>query len=156
PAAISPDGTRIVFSAQSADGRNQLWVRALDALAARALAGTEGATYPFWSPDGRRVGFFADGKLKRIDLSGGLPFTVCDLPVAQLGTGRGGTWSAEGIIVFAGGINPLFKVSAAGGAPSPVTSLDPGNGITTHRWPWFLPDGRHFLYLAGSNQSLAL
>src|SRR5262249_8982009 len=138
---------------------NQLWVRTLDTLTARALPGTDGATYPFWSPDGLRVGFFADSKVKRIDLAGGLPFIVCEVPGGPGSgglLGRGGAWNEDGIVIFAGSGGPIFSVSAAGGASTAVTSLDPSKGITTHRWPSFLPDRRHFLYLAGSNQSLAL
>jgi eukaryotic-like serine/threonine-protein kinase len=140
PAVISPDGKRLVFGAASADGKSQLWVRALDTLAAQPLANTDGATFPFWSADSRSIGFFADGKLKKIDASGGAAFTLCAAP-----SGRGGAWSQDGVIVFAPDNNtPLHQVSETGGASSPVTSLDQTN---SHRWPWFLPDGRHFLFL---------
>ena len=141
--AFSPDGTRLVFSVQSVEGKSGLWIRPLNSITAQELAGTENGTLPFWSPDGQWVGFFADGKLKKTPASGGTAQVICDAPV-----GRGGTWNARGVIVFAptfGG--PLFRVSANGGVPTPVTQLDPSTGETTHRWPDFLPDGVHFLYL---------
>ncbi|HWN98600.1 MAG TPA: protein kinase [Blastocatellia bacterium] len=140
---VSPDGTRLAFVAPTAEGRNLLWVRSLDGLSAQALVGTEAATYPFWSPDSRFLGFFAQGKLKRIDAAGGPPSTLCDAP-----QGRGGAWSRNGVIVFSP--NPssaLHRVSALGGASSPVTTLDDTRGEGSHRLPTFLPDGDHFLYL---------
>jgi eukaryotic-like serine/threonine-protein kinase len=149
PVAISPDGRRLAFGASTADGKNQLWVRSLDTLLAQPLADTEGAAHPFWSPDSRFLGFFADGKLERIDASGGPAFTLCAAP-----NGAGGTWSRNGIIVFApGNREPLSQVSAAGGVPTPVTTLDRSRAETTHRWPWFLPDERHFLFVAGNTAS---
>ena len=117
-----------------------LWVRSLDTLAARSLEGTDGATSPFWSPDNRFLGFFADGRLKKIDVSGGPPVTLCDAPVPS-----GGTWSQDGTILFAPTQNSaLQKVSAAGGTPVAVTALAPGE--VGHWRPFFLPDGRHFVY----------
>jgi Tol biopolymer transport system component/predicted Ser/Thr protein kinase len=140
PVAISPDGQRVAFVAASADGKTLLWVRSLDALTAQDLAGTESATSPFWSPDSRSVGFFAGGKLRRIDVSGGPPITLCDAP-----DNRGGTWSRDGVIVFAPtNISALQKVSASGGVPTAATVL--GQGELGHIRPGFLPDGRHFLY----------
>ena len=148
--ALSPDGRRLAFVASS-EGRDLLWVRSLDSLSAQALPGTEGATGaspPFWSPDGRFIGFFAGGKLKKIDASGAPPQTLCD---AGRG-GRGGTWNRDGVIVFAvGGPGPLYRVSAAGGEPIPLTTLDQSR-FETHRWPSFLPDGRHFLHFVRSSQ----
>lgn len=145
PVTISPDGRRLVFSARSENGKTQLWVRLLSSLASAPLAGTEGGTLPFWSADGEHIGFFADGRLKKIDASGGPPLTLCDAP-----NGRGGTWNREGVIVFApNSSGPLHRVSAAGGISSPVTALDSKKGETLHRWPSFLPDGRHFVYFAG-------
>src|SRR5215469_2000602 len=141
--ALSPDGTRLVFSARSVEGKSGLWMRSLNALTAQELAGTENGILPFWSPDGQSAGFFANGKLKKTLASGGSVQEICDAPL-----GRGGTWNAQDVIVFAptmGG--PLFRVSANGGVPTPVTQLDPSTGETTHRWPDFLPDGVHFLYL---------
>jgi eukaryotic-like serine/threonine-protein kinase len=139
PVAISPDGRRMTFSARTADGKTQLWLRSLDALTAQPLQGTEDAIHPFWSPDSRFIGFFAGGKLKKVDTAGGPPVTLCDAP-----TGRGGTWNADGVIVFnpAGVGSGLDRVSAAGGAPVSL-NLD-----VDGRWPGFLPDGRHFLYSA--------
>jgi Tol biopolymer transport system component/predicted Ser/Thr protein kinase len=140
PVKISPDGQQIAFVAMSAEGKTLLWVRSLDTLAAQALAGTEGASAPFWSPDGRSLGFFAGRKLKKIDVSGGPPITLCDAP-----DNRGGTWNRDGLIVFAPtNTSVLEKVSASGGEPTPATVL--GQGEFGHIRPSFLPDGRHFLY----------
>jgi len=143
PLAVSPDGRRIAFAAASADGKSLLWVRSLDTLSAQALAGTEGAVRPFWSPDSRFLGFFADGKLKKIEVSGGPPITLCDAS-----GGGGGAWSRDGVIVFSPAPFSAFeKVSASGGTPATATKLSPGDVI--HVRPAFLPDGRHFLYRAG-------
>jgi Tol biopolymer transport system component len=148
--ALSPDGLRLAYVALNADGKAVLWVRPLDSLQAQPLAGTDDASYPFWSPDSRNIGFFAGGKLKKIEASGGPPLTLCDAPLP-----RGGTWSQSEVILFAPNLNaPLFLVSASGGTATPVTSPDPAKGEVTHRWPQFLPDGRHFLYLAGSPYGL--
>jgi eukaryotic-like serine/threonine-protein kinase len=142
PLAVSPDGSRIVIVATGADGKTQLWVRSLDTLTAQVLAGTEGAFQPFWSPDSRYLGFFADGKLKKIEVSGGPPVTLCVAPDP-----RSGTWNQGGVIVFAPTTNSaLQKVSAAGGVPTAATVL--GQGETAHVRPFFLPDGRHFVYRA--------
>jgi serine/threonine protein kinase len=131
--ALSPDGKRIVFGARTSDGKNPLWVRSLDGLTAQPLAGTDGATFPFWSPDSRYVAFFADGKLKKIDAAGGPAIALANAPRA-----RGGSWSQEGVIVFDPSAG-LERVSSAGGAATPLP-MAPG------RLPWFLPDARHFLY----------
>ena len=142
PLAISPDGSRIAIVATGADGKSQLWIRSLDMLTAQSLAGTEGAFQPFWSPDSRFLGFFAGGKLKKIEVSGGPPITLCDAPDP-----RSGTWNRDGVILFGPSANSgLQKVSAAGGAPAAATTL--GQGETSHVRPFFLPDGRHFLYRA--------
>jgi eukaryotic-like serine/threonine-protein kinase len=144
--ALSPDGLRVAYVASTPEGKPLLWVRSLDSLQAQPLGGSENAAFPFWSPDSRFIGFFADGKLKKIEASGGPPLALCDAPVP-----RGGTWSRDGVIVFAPTINaPLHKVSASGGEATPITTLDSSKNETTHRWPYFLPDGRHFLYLAGT------
>jgi Tol biopolymer transport system component len=144
--ALSPDGRRLAFVASTRDGLPALWVRPIDSLRAEPLSGTNGATYPFWSPDGRSVAFFAGGKIKKIEISGGTAFTVCDAT-----DGRGGSWGRHGDILFTPSVNSgLYRVSASGGAATPVTALDPARFENSHRWPWFLPDGRHFLYLAGS------
>ena len=137
--ALSPDGRQIVFVA-SGDGASRLWLRSLATTTAQPLAGTEGATFPFWSPDGRSVGFFAGGALKRLDLGGGAPQTL-----APAISGRGGTWNADGVIVFApSATSPLMRVSATGGAAVAVTTLGPQQ--SGHRAPHFLPDGRRFLF----------
>ena len=142
--AISPDGRRLAFTAADASGKTQLWGRGLNALSAQALNGTDGAAYPFWSPDSRFIAFFAQGKLKKIESSGGPPQTLSDAS-----DGRGGAWSREGVIVFArSAIESLFRVPGAGGETKPVTSLDLSRQEISHRWPHFLPDGRHFLFLA--------
>jgi Tol biopolymer transport system component len=142
----SPDGRSLVYVASTADGKSALWVRPIDSLRATPLQDTDGAGYPFWSPDSRSVGFFSGAKLKKIEIAGGPPFTICDAS-----DGRGGAWNRSGDIVFAPSVNTaLFRVSAAGGTPTPVTTLDASQHELSHRWPYFLPDGRHFLYLAGS------
>ena len=140
--ALSPDGMRLVFVA-SANGPQRLWVRPLNAAAAQPLPGTEGAIFPFWSPDSRSVGFFADGKLKRIDVTGGSPQELADAPA-----GRGGGWNSDGTIVFAPtNAGPLWRLPTSGGQPVEFTKLDvPRQG--SHRLPQFLPDGRHFLFWA--------
>ena len=139
--AISPDGQKIVFVATE-EGRSRLSLRSLDAVSARPLTGTEGASFPFWSPDGRSVGFFADGKLKRIDVDGGQPQNLTDAP-----GGRGASWNRDGTIIFTPdlGSSPIFRIPAAGGEPSPLTRPESPKQ-TSHRFPQFLPDGRHFLY----------
>ena len=145
--AISPDGRRLVFVA-SADGQPRLWLRPLDVVTAQPLAGTEGAFYPFWSPDSRSVGFFAGGKLKRVDIGGGLPQTLANA------IGLGGAWGPEGVILFTQGTsNPIFRIPASGGEVVAVTKLDAPrqNG---HRFPQFLPGGRQFLfYVVGRQDS---
>jgi Tol biopolymer transport system component len=139
--ALSPDGRQIVFVA-AGDGASRLWLRSLGATTAQPLAGTDGPTWPFWSPDGRSVGFFADGALKRLDFGGGAPQTL-----APAVNGRGGTWNAEGVIVFApSATTPLLRVSATGGTVSAVTTLDPQQ--SGHVTPFFLPDGRRVLFAA--------
>src|SRR2546426_352061 len=147
PVAVSPDGLTLVFTAKASEGKDLLWIRSLDALLARPLSGTEGASYPFWSPDSKFVGFFAEGKLKKISVAGGPALTLCDAPDA-----RGGTWNRAGVILFEPEWRaPIYRVPAAGGTPQPVTQFDKSRGETTHRWPYFLPDGRHFLYLGGTH-----
>ena len=142
--AISPDGRHIVFVA-TFEGKNELWVRDLDSLSARRLTGTEEPRFPFWSPDSEVVAFFADRKLKRIAAVGGPAIVVCDIS----GEGSGGSWSKDGVIVFAPDTaSGIFRVPAVGGVPVAVTSLDRRAGQTSHRFPWFLPDGHHFLYTA--------
>jgi serine/threonine protein kinase/Tol biopolymer transport system component len=141
--AVSPDGHYLAIAA-AGTGKRQLWVRPMETLAAQPLRGTEDATYPFWSPDSRSVGFFAEGKLKRIDVNGGPAQTLCDASV-----GRGGTWSRDGVIVFSVATGALQRVAAVGGVPAAVTKLE---GTGSHRFPEFLPDGRLFLYYNSSGQ----
>ena len=137
--AVSPDGTRLAFVAVGLDGKDTLWVRTLSAPGAQQLNGSDGAKFPFWSPDNRRIGFFAEGKLKTIDTAGGGVEVLCEAAV-----GRGGTWNRDGTIVFAPSLaGPLFRVPASGGAPTSVTRTAGGQD---HRWPFFLPDGKHFFY----------
>ncbi|MCU1311768.1 MAG: hypothetical protein JWO20_2893, partial [Candidatus Angelobacter sp.] len=142
PAQISPDGNHVVYGA-TGSGPSQLWIQALDLPTPHALGGTEGASYPFWSADSRSIGFFSNGKLKRVELSGGPPQTLCDVAEA-----RGGTWNSDGVILFAGRTTPILRVPAGGGTPTPVTKLVKVEG--SHRWPWFLPDGKHFLFMGGA------
>jgi len=138
---LSPDGSRLAFVA-SGDGLPRLWVRALEAVAAQPLAGTENAEFPFWSPDSRSIGFFADGKLKRVDVAGGPPPQV----LAEA-SGAGGAWNPDGTILFAAAFRgPLWRVSDRGGEPRVVTRI--GEGQDGHRSPFFLPDSRRFLFFA--------
>ncbi len=140
---ISPDGRFLAFDATDTSGRNRIWIRPMNALQAHPLAGTEDTKRGFWSPDGKYVAFFADGKLMKVDVSGGPPQKICDAP-----RGSDGTWSPEGVILFDGtGNDPIRRVSASGGTaetliqPADVKSAEVG-------WPAFLPDGKHFLFLA--------
>ena len=140
--ALSPDGQMLAFVGTQ-QGSTQIWLRRMDSLTARPLAGTAHGYYPFWSPDGRYVGFFADSKLKKIDISGGPAQVICDV-----GMGRGAAWSQQGAIIFAGSGRMLARVPAAGGQPVPITALNKQPRETAHYWPSFLPDGIHFLFLA--------
>ena len=142
-ATVSPDGRYVVFVGNDQNGY-RLWLRPLGTTEARPLSGTEDGVFPFWSPDSRFIAFFAAGRLKRIDLSGGPPSVVCDAA-----DGRGGTWSRDNVIVFSPGTSGgLQRVSATGGAPVNASALDDEYGETSHRFPFFLPDGRHFLFTA--------
>ena len=137
--AISPDGHYLAV-APTFEGRAPIWLRPIDSSAGRILPGTEGATFPFWSPDGRSIGFFAERKLKRIEIDGEAVTIVTDVQVA-----RGGMWQPDGTIVFApNATGPLFRVPSSGGAVVAATTLEPGQN--DHRAPTLLPDGRHFLY----------
>jgi eukaryotic-like serine/threonine-protein kinase len=143
PPVLSPDGASIAFVATGSDGKNTVWVRPMNAPEAHLLTGTEGGTFPFWSPDNRSLGFFAGGKLKTIDLNGGSALAVCDAPF-----GRGGTWGPGGMILFSPQAQaPILRVSASGGTPVPITKIDPAQPAS-HRWPFLLPDAKHYLYLA--------
>jgi Tol biopolymer transport system component/tRNA A-37 threonylcarbamoyl transferase component Bud32 len=139
---ISPDGRYLAFSATDSEGKTRIWVRALNALAAQPLNGTEGTTRPFWSPDSRFLGFIAEGKLKKIEVTGGPAQKICDAP-----TGADGSWGSEGVILYDGtGKDPIYRVSAAGGSPTVAAKAETKEGEVG--WPEFLPDGRHFLYMA--------
>ena len=139
--AVAPDGQSVVFVANT-QKEYQLWIRRLGAVTAQIIPGTENGRFPFWSPDSRHIGFFANGKLKRVPVAGGPPVVLCDAP-----SGRGGTWNRDNVIVFApmpSGV--LQRVSGAGGVPQAASALDKAYGEGSHRFPSFLPDGRHFVY----------
>jgi Tol biopolymer transport system component len=141
--AISSDGRQLVFVA-SGDGSPKLWLRPLSTGTAEPLAGTDAAEYPFWSPDGHWIGFFASGKLKKIELGGRLPVII-----AEAAAGQGGTWNREGTILYAPtNASPLWRVPSAGGQPVQVTKLDLPQQGSSHRFPQFLPDGKHFLFFS--------
>ena len=145
--ALSPDGRHLVFVARGPDGTARLFIRTMDSLEVRSLPGSETgdtAPPPFWSPDGRFVVFDAGGKLKKVDISGGLPQTLCDLPRGSVAVG--GSWNRDGDIIF-GNFGGLLHVRETGGAVSPLTTLDPSRKEEFHLLPTFLPDGRHFVYL---------
>lgn len=142
--AVSPDGRSLALVVAT-EGKTQLWVRSFEGLTAQPLAGTEGAATPFWSPDSRYIGFSAEGKLKKIEASGGPPQILCN--ASQWGNPA--TWNREGVILFAAGTDGIFRVSADGGDPTPVTKPAVSKGEIHHLWPCFLPDGRHFLFLIG-------
>jgi Tol biopolymer transport system component len=143
PVALSPDGKHMAFAATGEDGQSQLWIRSLDSDRAQPLPGTSNGRFPFWSPDSRWVAFFADRMLKKIDTHGGQPVRLAEASGAS-----GGSWSAKGVIVFAPGMfAPLLKVSSEGGSTSKAVEEDVAMG-TAHGFPWFLPDGEHFLFVS--------
>ncbi|MBL8295042.1 MAG: protein kinase [Bryobacterales bacterium] len=139
---ISPDGRTLAFVAEAAKGPRMLYVRPLESLEARALPGTENAGRPFWSPDSKSLAFFAEQKLKRIDLAGGAPIALCDAR-----NGRGGAWSEDGVILFSERGSAIQRVEASGGTPSPVTKLNRDTAESSHDYPQFLPGGREILYV---------
>jgi serine/threonine protein kinase/Tol biopolymer transport system component len=142
--AISPDGTMVAFVVGNVSQSRQLWVRSLDSMTARRLDDAEGAMMPFWSPDSRRIGFFTGTKLKTIAASGGRAEVLCDTT-----NGRGASWNTSNVIIFAPEANgPLYRISASGGTPEPITKLDPERKEFGHRFPSWLPDGDHFLFAA--------
>jgi eukaryotic-like serine/threonine-protein kinase len=142
---VSPDGRHLAFVASTPDGKNFIWVRPLNALTAQPLAGTEGAWSPFWSPDSQWLGFFVESMLKKIKVSGGPALKLSDLA----SQGETGTWGRDDVILFAEPLRgSVYRVSSSGGTPSAVTELDESQREVHHRFPHFLPDGRHFLYLA--------
>ena len=143
---LSPDGHYLAFVAEHESDNPRIWVRGLDSTDSHALPGTEGAFRPFWSPDSRLIGFFANGKLRKVDLSGDLPQTIANVAP----TPAGGSWSTNGTILFADRLSALYSVSASGGAVRPATHLEPSAQERRHRWPQFLADGQHFLYFVVS------
>jgi eukaryotic-like serine/threonine-protein kinase len=142
--ALSPDGRTLAFVAHAGGGRPILWIRPLDSLTAVPLPGTEDALHPFWSPDGRSLGYFTSTGLKRVEASGGTPQKLCDVVA-----GRGGAWSSDGVIIFARSApTALFRVPDTGGESQPATELDATRGEDRHRFPSFLPGGKRFLFWA--------
>jgi serine/threonine protein kinase/Tol biopolymer transport system component len=151
PFRLSPDGRRLALVVRTA-GTTQVWIRSFDSLTAVPLAGTDGGTYPFWSADGTQIGFFAQGKLKRIAASGGLALTVCDAV-----SGRGGAWNRDGVMLFAPDISGgLYRVAETGGTPVAVTTVAQDAAGGGDRFPEFLPDGGRFLFLRTSTTDSGL
>jgi eukaryotic-like serine/threonine-protein kinase len=145
--SLSADGRTLVMVGYFAPTNDYvLWTYELGSRRTTSLEGTHGASYPFWSPDGKSIGFFADGKLKKVDVSGGLVQVLCDAP-----NGRGGAWNRDGTIIFSpDALGPLFRVPSSGGTPAAFTKVDTARSEVGHRWPVFLPDQKHFLYLAAN------
>jgi Tol biopolymer transport system component len=143
PFAVSPSGRHLAYTATGPDKTRRLWLHSFDSIESRPIAGTEGASGAFWSPDGRAIGFFTPDRLKRVSIAGGDVTVICD---AQFGGGA--TWNRDDVIVFAPRVDtPLYRVPATGGAPAPLTTLDAARGEGAHMGPLFLPDGRHFLFV---------
>jgi len=154
PLALSADGRSIAFAAWGEDGVPRLWVRSLEENEARPLSGTDDASLPFWSPDGRSLGFFAQRRLLRVELAGGPPRALADISDS-----RGGCWTKDDVIVFSPNAGDgLYRIPAEGGAITPVTRLDAQRSESSHRWPTCLPDGKHVVYLAlsGERERLSL
>ena len=146
-AILSPDGTHIALLATAADQKRRIYIRSLDQLQATAISGTENAQVPFFSPDGQWLGFFADGKLKKVSVQGGVPVTLC-----EVANGRGGSWGEDGTIVFAPDIRgALLKVPSTGGTPQPLNTLDVPSNEVTERWPQVLPGGKAVLFTSNSH-----
>jgi eukaryotic-like serine/threonine-protein kinase len=149
--AVSPDGRRVAFAATT-QGKSAIWLRDLDSDTARPLLGTDGGAAPFWSPDSRTVAFFEGNRLQRVDVAGGPVLTIC---TDTRGGPRGGTWARaakKDVILFAVNTYGIFQVPAAGGTAAPLIKPNPAAGELNDEWPWFLPDGRHFLYSAQGNE----
>jgi serine/threonine protein kinase/Tol biopolymer transport system component len=143
PPVLSPDGTTLAFTALDKEGKTFLWVRPVDILDAHPLSGTDDATFPFWAPDSRSLGFFAGTKLKTVELNGGSAQILADAPL-----GRGGAWGADGVILYSPNTQDgIYRIASSGGTPVQVLKIDTTQ-FTSYRWPFFLPDGKHFLYLA--------
>ncbi|HEY0591721.1 MAG TPA: protein kinase [Thermoanaerobaculia bacterium] len=150
--AISPDGQYLVFFGAEQNPEGRLYLRKIDSLEIVPLPGTEGASFPFWSPDSRSFAFFVLGKLKRMDVAGRSPETICDAP-----DGRGGSWNEDGVIVFNGEPGgAIQRVAAVGGIPTPVLTLDTSEKELSQRFPKFLPDGRHFIYRSDREKGTAI
>jgi Tol biopolymer transport system component len=152
--AISPDGKKIVFAVLR-DGQSALYLRSLDSVELRPVKGGRDAHHPFWSPDSRQIGFFTEGKLKTLNLTNGALQTLCDdVGDARDNQGKGATWNQDNDIVFAmPRAAPLYRIPAQGGTRTQITTLDSSAKEESHRWPFFLPDGRHFLYLVRGKNS---
>ena len=150
--AVSPDGRYVVSPVHEGDGKVRLWLRPLQSTEGKILPGTEGSGHAFWSPDSRSIAFFSSGKLKRIDIDGSTPYNIADASL-----GRGGSWNSDGTILFSPSqLSPLVKVPSSGGTPVQVTTLDSANGVNSHRWPQFLPDGKHFIFIVRSDTQSGL
>ena len=149
--SVSPDGSKLAFVAMDATGHFQLWLRDFDSPTAQPLPGTDDAWAPFWSPDSRFIAFSAGASLKKVPASGGPTETITASPADD-----GGTWNRDGVILFSTGPgSPILRVPSAGGSPTPVTTLDASQQALFHAWPYFLPDGKHFLYtiIASNSQN---
>jgi Tol biopolymer transport system component len=147
---VSPDGRWITFPGAGEGGRTVIWLRAIDGGEARALPATETASWPFWSPDSRFIAFFAEGKLKKMDIAGGPAIDICEVAINP----RSGSWNEDDVLIFSpSSVSGIHRVSASGGKSVAITSLDATAGETTHRWATFLPDGKHFLYMVGAHST---
>jgi eukaryotic-like serine/threonine-protein kinase len=153
PPAPSPDGEFFVFMAFDASGKRSLWIRPRESANARQIPGTEDALQPIWSADGRWIGFYAQAKLKKVSPSSGAPQTIADVPSISGGVASGAAWNQHGDTIFPlSNRGPLFRVRESGGAPRELTHLDSSRAENSHRFPVFLPDGRHFLFVARSSR----
>ncbi|MBM3766397.1 MAG: hypothetical protein FJW32_13495 [Acidobacteria bacterium] len=140
--ALAPNGSAIVYVARSPGGKPHLWLRSMADTAARQLAGTEEATHPFWSPDSQWIGYFSEKQLRKIPAAGGAAQTLA----TDIADSFGASWAPDNAILFAAGANGISRITASGGVPTAVTAINKSHGDISHRWPHFLPDGKHFLY----------